>query len=104
MTRRSTGPSRDAGRPRSSAWRHLWAHGARAKATVAEAELRGKPIAEKTLEAAAEAAMAAADPQSDKRGSAAYKRSPVGVLVRRAAEIALRRARGEKMEAGHIYA
>ncbi|MBL8699025.1 MAG: ATP-binding cassette domain-containing protein [Alphaproteobacteria bacterium] len=37
MTRRSTGPSRDAGRPRSSAWRHLWAHGARAKATVAEA-------------------------------------------------------------------
>ena len=74
------------------------------KATAAEAELRGKQITDKTLEAAAEAAMAAADPQSDKRGSAAYKRALVGALVRRAAEIALRRARGEKMEAGHIYA
>ncbi len=74
------------------------------KATAAEAELRGNQITEKTLEAAAEAAMAAADPQSDKRGSAAYKRALVGALVRRAAEIALRRARGEKMEGGHIYA
>ena len=74
------------------------------KAIEAEAEFRGKQITEKTLESAAQAAMAAADPQSDKRGSAAYKRTLVGVLVRRAAEIALRRARGEKMEAGHIYA
>lgn len=74
------------------------------QATEAEAELRGKQLTDKTLEAAAEAARVAADPQSDKRGSAAYKRALVGVLVRRAAEIALRRARGEKMEAGHIYA
>ncbi len=74
------------------------------KATEAEAELRGKHITKKTLEAAAEAAMAAADPQSDKRGSAAYKRVLVGVLVQRAAEIALSRARGETVEAGHIYA
>jgi carbon-monoxide dehydrogenase medium subunit len=74
------------------------------KAGEAEAELRGKQMTEKTLAAAAEAAMAAADPQSDKRGSAAYKRALVGVLVRRATEIAVRRARGERVEAGHIYA
>ncbi len=74
------------------------------KATEAEAELRGKQITEKTLEAAAQAAMAAADPQSDKRGSAAYKRALVGVLVRRAAAIAVRRACGEEVEGGHIYA
>jgi len=74
------------------------------KAAEAEAELRGKQVTGKSLEAAAQAAMAAADPQSDKRGSAAYKRALVGVLVRRAAEIALRRPRGEAVEAGHIYA
>jgi carbon-monoxide dehydrogenase medium subunit len=74
------------------------------KASEAEAALRGKQITGKALEAAAEAARAACDPPSDKRGSAAYKRALVGVLVRRAAEIAVSRARGETVEAGHIYA
>ncbi|MGH9861835.1 MAG: FAD binding domain-containing protein, partial [Candidatus Acidiferrales bacterium] len=73
------------------------------KATDAEAELRGQRLTAKTLEAAAEAAAAMADPQSDQRGSAAYKRNLVRVLVKRAAEIALRRARGETVEVSHIY-
>ena len=74
------------------------------KAKEAEAALRGQPISEKTLSAAAEAARAAADPQSDMRGSADYKRTLVGALVRRSIDIAVRRARGEHVEVSHLYA
>ena len=70
----------------------------------AEAALRGQRLTPKTLDAAADAARASADPQSDMRGSAAYKRQLVGALLKRAVEIAARRARGERVEAGHIYA
>lgn len=73
------------------------------KATQAEAALHGK-LGQKTIEAAAEAAMAAAQPQSDMRGSADYKRTLVGTLVKRAIDIALRRARGERVEVSHYYA
>jgi len=38
------------------------------------------------------------------RGSAEYKRKLVGSLLKRAIEIAARRARGEQVVAGHIYA
>ncbi len=74
------------------------------RATEAEAALREQGVTEKTLERAVEAAYAAADPQSDMRGSADYKRTLVGALVKRAIEIAVRRARGERGEVGHIYA
>jgi aerobic carbon-monoxide dehydrogenase medium subunit len=74
------------------------------RATAAEAALRGQKINEKSLAQAAEGARAAADPQSDMRGSAEYKRALVGSLVRRAIEIAVRRARGERVEVSHIYA
>jgi carbon-monoxide dehydrogenase medium subunit len=74
------------------------------RATDAEAALRGQPINDKTLSAASEAASAAADPQSDMRGSADYKRTLVGALVRRAIDIAVRRAHGEHVEVSHIYA
>jgi carbon-monoxide dehydrogenase medium subunit len=74
------------------------------KAKEAEAALRGQSISEKTLAAAAEAARAAADPQSDMRGSADYKRTLVGALVRKAIDIAMRRARGEHVEVSHLYA
>lgn len=74
------------------------------KAKDAEAALRGRRLTEKTIAAAIEAARTAADPQSDMRGSADYKRVLVGSLVKRAIDIAARRARGEKVEAGHIYA
>ena len=74
------------------------------KAKDAEEALRGRPLTEKTIASAMEAARAAADPQSDMRGSADYKRNLVGALVKRAIEIAVRRARGEQVEVSHIYA
>ena len=74
------------------------------KAKDAETALRGQRVTEKTIATAVEAARAAADPQSDMRGSADYKRTLAGSLVKRALDIAVRRARGEQIEAGHIYA
>lgn len=74
------------------------------KAKDAETALRGLPINEKTVAAAMEAARVAADPQSDMRGSADYKRALVAGLVKRALEIAQRRARGEQVEVSPIYA
>jgi aerobic carbon-monoxide dehydrogenase medium subunit len=80
------------------------------RATEAEATLRGKilnPNAngnDKTISAAAEAARAAADPQPDMRGSAEYKLELVVALVKRAIQIAIRRARGEQVEGVHLYA
>jgi CO/xanthine dehydrogenase FAD-binding subunit len=38
------------------------------------------------------------------RGSAEYKRTLVGALVKRAIAIAVRRAHGERFEVSHIYA
>jgi carbon-monoxide dehydrogenase medium subunit len=74
------------------------------RVTDAESALRGQPLTENTVASAVEAARAAADPQSDMRGSADYKRTLVGALVKRAIDIAVRRARGEQVSAGHIYA
>ena len=74
------------------------------KAMEAESMLRGKPLTEKTISVAVESTRAAADPQTDMRGSAEYKRTLVGALVKRAIEIAVRRARGEQVEVSHIYA
>jgi len=74
------------------------------KATGAEAALRGKKVNSKSIAEAADAARSAADPQPDMRGSAEYKRTLVGALVRQAIDIATRRARGERVEISHIYA
>ena len=74
------------------------------RANEAEAVLRGKSVNDKMIAAAAEAARAAADPQPDMRGSAEYKRELVVALVKRALQIALRRARGEQVEGAHLYA
>jgi carbon-monoxide dehydrogenase medium subunit len=74
------------------------------KAKDAEAALRGQTITEKTLAAAMEAARVAADPQSDMRGSADYKRALVAALLKRAIQIAVRRTRGEQVEVSPIYA
>jgi carbon-monoxide dehydrogenase medium subunit len=73
------------------------------RAKEAEAALRGKALDEKSMRAAADAARAAADPQSDMRGSTEYKRALVATVVKRAIGIAARRARGESVEAGHEY-
>jgi len=74
------------------------------RATDADAALRGQTLNEKSMAAAADAAQAAADPQPDMRGSVAYKRNLVAALTKRAIAIASRRARGEQVEAGHMYA
>jgi carbon-monoxide dehydrogenase medium subunit len=74
------------------------------RARDAEKALCGSPLTQKTIAVAMEAARAAADPQSDMRGSADYKRALVGALVKRAIEIAARRARGEQVEVSHLYA
>ena len=70
---------------------------------AAQDALRGKSVSAKSIENAADAAMAAAEPQSDMRGSADYKRVLVRAVVKRAIDIAARRARGERVEAGHEY-
>lgn len=74
------------------------------KVHEAESTLRGQKITDKLIASAAEAAHAAADPQPDMRGSAEYKRALVAALVKRAIEIAIRRAKGERVEVSHIYA
>ena len=74
------------------------------RAREAENALRGQAVSAKTITAAAEAARAVADPQPDMRGSADYKRQLVAALTRRAIQIADRRARGQRVEGGHIYA
>lgn len=74
------------------------------RATEAENALRGQVLNDKTIAAAAEAARAAADPQTDMRGSAEYKRQLVVALVKRAIQISIRRARGEQVEGAHLYA
>jgi aerobic carbon-monoxide dehydrogenase medium subunit len=70
----------------------------------AEAALVGKQLNDKTIGAAAEAARAACEPQSDMRGSAEFKRNLVAALVRRGIQAAARRARGERVEVTHLYA
>lgn len=74
------------------------------RATQAETVLRGKALDDKTIQTAANAAREAAQPQSDMRGSAEYKRVLTAALVKRAIHIAARRADGEQVEAGHEYA
>ncbi len=63
------------------------------RARQAEALLRGKQIDDALAKSAAAEASAEADPFSDIRGSAEYKRHLVGVLFQRALTIALKRAR-----------
>lgn len=74
------------------------------KVKAAETALRGRAVTDKTVATAADAARTAADPQSDMRGSADYKRALVAALLQRAIWIAVRRARGEQVESSHIYA
>jgi carbon-monoxide dehydrogenase medium subunit len=73
------------------------------RAKEAEKTFRGKKLEEKRIESAADAVRAAAEPQDDMRGSADYKRFLIAALLKRAIGIAVQRARGEQVEAGHEY-
>ncbi len=65
------------------------------KAVKAEEAMRGKkPTDREALEKVAQLAMEAADPASDIRGTAEYKRDLVGLLVTRTVNSAYQRARG----------
>ena len=59
----------------------------------AGAKLAGQPPGDNAFRAAAAAAMAAAEPISDLRGSADFRRELVGVLTRRALATAADRAK-----------
>jgi carbon-monoxide dehydrogenase medium subunit len=72
------------------------------RAHDAESILVGKKITDALVREAAAAAQAAADPFEDTRGSVDYKRHLVGVLFRRAFDAAVRRARGEEVQIGHV--
>jgi len=69
----------------------------------AEALLRGKPLTQENFKAAAEAIIAAADPPSDARGSADFKRAVLRTLFMKAADIARRRCSDTQIMASHDY-
>jgi carbon-monoxide dehydrogenase medium subunit len=56
--------------------------------------LVGTELDDAALQAAANAASAASNPITDRRGTAEYRRHVIGVLVKRAAKIAAKRAKG----------
>ena len=74
------------------------------RVTAAEEALRGQQITPQAIEKVRAAVMDIAQPQSDMRGSAEYKRQAAGALARLAVEAAVKRARGEHVEVTHLYA
>lgn len=64
-------------------------------ASQASEQLAGQPVNDESIAQAAEAAKSAARPISDMRGTAEFRTHLVGVLVKRALDGAVRRARGE---------
>ena len=71
------------------------------RARKAEDLLRGKKLDDSLVGAAAAEVSAQADPFADIRGSVEYKRHLVGVLFKRAVDIASRRAGGEEVKTAH---
>ncbi len=70
----------------------------------AEEALRGQQLTAQTSEKVREAVMDIAQPTSDMRGSAEYKRQAAGALAKLAVEAAVKRACGEHVEVTHLYA
>jgi len=75
-----------------------------ARVAAAEEALLTGQLDGKTLEKVRTAVMDTAEPTSDMRGSADYKRHAAGTLAKLAVEAALRRARGKDVEVTHLYA
>lgn len=71
---------------------------------AAEAALFGRSLTEATLKKVYEAVMDIAEPNSDMRGSAEYKRHAAGVLAKLAVDAAFERAGGQHVEVSHLYA
>lgn len=73
---------------------------------VKEAEdvLRGQQLTASNVEKVRAAVADVAQPVSDMRGSAGYKRNAAGVLAKLAVQAAFKRARGEDVEVAHLYA
>ncbi len=74
------------------------------RVTAAEELLRGQAITATMIEGVREAVMDIAEPATDMRGSAEYKRHAAGSLATLALDAAVRRARGEHVEVSHLYA
>jgi aerobic carbon-monoxide dehydrogenase medium subunit len=74
------------------------------RVSAAEDLLHGQQITPQLITGAGNAVMDIAQPQSDMRGSADYKRHAAGVLTKLALEVAVKRARGEPGEVTHLYA
>ncbi len=70
----------------------------------AESALRDQQITATAVERVRKAVMDIAQPTSDMRGSAEYKRQAAGALAKLAVEAAVKRARGERVEVVHLYA
>jgi aerobic carbon-monoxide dehydrogenase medium subunit len=74
------------------------------RVNAAEDPLRDQQVTPQRMEQVRQAVMETAQPQSDMRGSAEYKRHAAGALAKLAVEAALKRARGEHVEVTHLYA
>jgi len=74
------------------------------RVAAGEDELRGQQVTPQRIASVRDAVMDIAQPHSDMRGSAEYKRHAAGVLAKLALEAALKRARGEQVEVTHLYA
>jgi carbon-monoxide dehydrogenase medium subunit len=72
------------------------------RARHAEDILRGKPLAESALGEAQRLVEKECEPFADIRGTVDYKRHLAGVLFRKAFQIAVKRAQGEKVETLHV--
>jgi carbon-monoxide dehydrogenase medium subunit len=65
--------------------------------------LTGKELRQDIIQHAAQRVAQAAEPIEDIRGSQDYKRAALKAIFKQAVAIALRRWRGETIEAGHVY-
>ena len=74
------------------------------RVTAAEDALRGQRITAREIGRVRQAVMDIAEPASDMRGSADYKRHAAGALAQMAVEAAVKRALGDHVEVSHLYA
>jgi carbon-monoxide dehydrogenase medium subunit len=73
------------------------------QAREASTFLCGKELRSDVIREAARRVAREAQPLSDIRGTEDYKRAALGILFKQAVELALRRFRGERVEAGHVH-